>query len=117
MKIIKWYYYDNGIRNAVINDFRSTSLRNDTGMLWENYFISERIKHNAYKQEEKQMYFWRNYLQREIDLIEIDNGHIHAFEIKYGKERKTKIPLAFKTAYPESVFQVINSDNYLEFIL
>ena len=116
-KGVKWYYYDNGIRNAVINDFRSTSLRNDTGMLWENYFISERIKYNAYKQEEKQMYFWRNYLQREIDLIEIDNGHIHAFEIKYGKERKIKIPLAFKTAYPESVFQVINSDNYLEFIL
>ena len=116
-KGVKWYYYDNGIRNAVINDFRSTSLRNDTGMLWENYFISERIKYNAYKQEEKQMYFWRNYLQREIDLIEIDNWNIHAFEIKYGKERKIKIPLAFKTAYPESVFQVINSDNYLEFIL
>lgn len=116
-KGVKWYYYDNGIRNAVINDFRRPSLRNDTGMLWENYIISERIKANSYKQEERQMYFWRNYLQREIDLIEVENGHIHAYEIKYGKETKFKLPLAFKSAYPEADFHVINSDNYLEFIL
>ena len=116
-KGVKWYFYDNGIRNAVINDFRPISLRNDMGMLWENYIISERIKFNAYNQTGSQLYFWRNYLQREIDLIEVKDNRIHAYEIKYGKDRKVKIPLAFKTAYPDADFQKIDADNYLEFIM
>jgi predicted AAA+ superfamily ATPase len=116
-KGVKWYFYDNGIRNAVINDFRPISLRNDMGMLWENYIISERIKFNAYNQAGSQLYFWRNYLQREIDLIEVKDNRIHAYEIKYGKDRKVKIPLAFKTAYPDADFQKIDADNYLEFIM
>ncbi len=116
-KGVKWYYYDNGIRNAVIGDFRSPYLRNDIGILWENYIISERIKANSYKQEDRQIYFWRNYLQREIDLIEIENGQIHAYEIKFSNDNKAKLPLAFKSAYPESTFHIINADNYLEFIL
>ena len=116
-KGVKWYFYDNGIRNAVINDFRPISLRNDMGMLWENYIISERIKFNAYNQAGSQLYFWRNYLQREIDLIEVKDNGIHAYEIKYGKDRKVKIPLAFKTAYPDADFQKIDSDNYLDFIM
>ena len=116
-KGVKWYFYDNGIRNAVINDFRPISLRNDMGMLWENYIISERIKFNAYNQAGSQLYFWRNYLQREIDLIEVKDNRIHAYEIKYGKDRKVKIPLAFKTAYPDADFYKIDSDNYLDFIM
>jgi uncharacterized protein len=116
-KGVKWYYYDNGIRNAIINDFRPISLRNDMGMLWENYVISERVKFNAYNQTGSQLYFWRNYLQREIDLIEVKDNRIHAYEIKYGKDSKVKIPLAFKTAYPEADFHKIDSDNYLEFIV
>ncbi len=116
-KGVKWYFYDNGIRNAVINDFRPISLRNDMGMLWENYIISERIKFNAYNQTGSQLYFWRNYLQREIDLIEVKDSRIHAYEIKYGKDRKVKIPLAFKTAYPDADFYKIDADNYLEFIM
>jgi len=116
-KGVKWYFYDNGIRNAVINDFRPISLRNDMGMLWENYIISERIKFNAYNQAGSQLYFWRNYLQREIDLIEVKDSRIHAYEIKYGKDRKVKIPLAFKTAYPDADFYKIDSDNYLDFIM
>jgi len=116
-KGVKWYYYDNGIRNAIINDFRPISLRNDMGMLWENYVISERVKFNAYNQTGSQLYFWRNYLQREIDLIEVKDHRIHAYEIKYGKDSKVKIPLAFKTAYPEADFHKIDSDNYLEFIV
>jgi predicted AAA+ superfamily ATPase len=116
-KGVKWYFYDNGIRNAVINDFRPISLRNDMGMLWENYIISERIKFNAYNQAGSQLYFWRNYLQREIDLIEVKDNRIHAYEIKYGKDRKVKIPLAFKTAYPDADFYKIDADNYLEFIM
>jgi predicted AAA+ superfamily ATPase len=116
-KGVKWYYYDNGIRNAIINDFRPISLRNDMGMLWENYVISERVKFNAYNQTGSQLYFWRNYLQREIDLIEVKDNRIYAYEIKYGKESKVKIPLAFKTAYPDADFQKIDSDNYLDFIM
>lgn len=116
-KGVKWYFFDNGVRNAVINDFRAPSLRNDMGMLWENYIISERIKAHAYRQEERQMFFWRNYLQREIDLIEVEHDSIHAYEIKYGKATKARLPLAFKSAYPEADFQVVDPDNYLEFIL
>lgn len=116
-KGVKWYFYDNGIRNAVINDFRPISTRNDIGMLWENYVISERVKFNAYNQTGSQLYFWRNYLQREIDLIEVKDNRIYAYEIKYGKESKVKIPLAFKTAYPDADFQKIDSDNYLDFIM
>jgi hypothetical protein len=116
-KGVKWYYYDNGIRNAIINDFLPISLRNDMGMLWENYVISERVKFNAYNQTGSQLYFWRNYLQREIDLIEVKDNRIYAYEIKYGKESKVKIPLAFKTAYPDADFQKIDSDNYLDFIM
>ncbi len=116
-KGVKWYFYDNGIRNAVINDFRPISLRNDMGMLWENYIISERIKFNAYNQAGSQLYFWRNYLQREIDLIEVKDNRIHAYEIKYSKDSKVKIPLAFKTAYPDADFHKIDSDNYLDFIM
>jgi predicted AAA+ superfamily ATPase len=87
------------------------------GMLWENYVISERVKFNAYNQTGSQLYFWRNYLQREIDLIEVKDNRIYAYEIKYGKESKVKIPLAFKTAYPDADFQKIDSDNYLDFIM
>lgn len=116
-KGVKWYFYDNGIRNAIISDFRPTPLRNDIGLLWENYIISERIKCNTYLQINRQMYFWRNYLQREIDLIELENGQLHAYEIKYGKDSKDKLPLAFKSSYPTAEFQVIHSDNYLDFIL
>ena len=116
-KGVKWYFYDNGIRNAVINDFRPISIRNDIGMLWENYIISERIKYNSYNQAGSQLYFWRNFQQREIDLIELKNNYLNAYEIKYSKDSKVKIPLAFKSAYPEAGFQKINRDNYLDFIV
>lgn len=116
-KGVKWYFYDNGIRNAVINDFRQVSMRNDIGMLWENYIISERIKYNEYNQTGSQLYFWRNFQQREIDLIEVKDNRIQAYEIKYGKNSKSKIPLAFKSAYPDAAFQIIDADNYVDFIV
>ena len=116
-KGVKWYFYDNGIRNAVINDFRQVSLRNDIGMLWENYIISERIKYNEYNQTGSQLYFWRNFQQREIDLIEVKDNRIQAYEIKYGKNSKSKIPLAFQSAYPDAAFQIIDADNYVDFIV
>jgi len=112
----KWYFYDNGIRNAVIQDFRIPSLRNDLGMLWENYIISERLKRNVYKDDDIQMYFWRNYDQQEIDLIELNQGKISACEIKFGIGKNAKMPKSFLSTYPESEFKLIDQDNYLDFI-
>jgi hypothetical protein len=112
----KWYFYDNGIRNALIQDFRPVTLRNDMGMLWENYIISERLKRNAYKDEDRQLYFWRNYNQQEVDLVEYFAGKLSAMEIKYGDSRKKGKPNAFHQAYPDAEFHLIDRDNYLDFI-
>jgi predicted AAA+ superfamily ATPase len=112
----KWYFFDNGIRNAIINDFKLLSLRNDIGALWENYLISERIKRNKYLKENVEYYFWRNYSQQEVDLLELRDGKIHAFEFKYSPDKKVKIPAAFSTAYPEASFQRIAKDNYYSWI-
>ena len=115
-KSSKWFFYDNGIRNAIVNDFRLLALRNDEGLLWENYLIAERIKKNAYRGKNVQYYFWRNYNQQEVDLVELENGQLTAFEFKYSATKKVKRPAAFATAYPEVVFQVISKDNYLDWI-
>ncbi|MHB1922634.1 MAG: ATP-binding protein [Chitinophagaceae bacterium] len=115
-KSSKWYFYDNGIRNAIINDFRIPTLRNDIGVLWENYVISERIKRNSYLHENVQYYFWRNYNQQEIDLIEIKKGKVYAYEFKYSPDKKVKAPTAFVTAYPKASFERISRDNYLDWI-
>ena len=116
-KSSKWYFFDNGIRNAIINDFRIPALRNDVGNLWENYLVSERIKSNKYLNKTKVHYFWRNYNQQEIDLIEVRDGMIATFEFKYSGDKKIKQPLSFKTLYPESTFECINKDNYLDFVI
>jgi len=116
-KSSKWYFFDNGIRNAIINDFRIPTLRNDIGNLWENYLVSERIKSNKYLNKTKELYFWRNYNQQEIDLIEVRDGMIASFEFKYTDNKKVKQPSSFKTLYPESTFEVINRDNYLDFVV
>ncbi|MFT4024272.1 MAG: ATP-binding protein [Flavihumibacter sp.] len=115
-KSSKWFFYDNGIRNAIINDFRLLPLRNDTGLLWESYLMSERIKKNHYDGKNVQPYFWRNYNQQEVDLVEVENGQISAYEFKYSPSRKCKKPSAFDTAYPDVPFSVITKENYLDWI-
>jgi len=115
-KSSKWFFYDNGIRNAIVNDFRLPSLRNDMGLLWENYLIAERIKRNAYAGKNVQYYFWRNYNQQEVDLIEFENGQISAYEFKYSSTKKVKVPPAFSTAYPDAAFTTISKDNYFDWI-
>ena len=115
-KSSKWYFYDNGIRNAIINDFRLLVLRNDQGILWENYGFSERIKKMSYQQEQVQHYFWRTYDQQEIDLIEAKDGQANAFDFKWGNQKK-KIPGFFAKNYPNAQFSIINKENYLDFIL
>ncbi len=112
----KWYFYDNGIRNAIINDFRLPPLRNDIGSLWENYLLSERIKKNAYQGNNIQYYFWRNYNQQEVDLIELSDGEIRGYEFKYSPEKKVKAPSAFSGIYGDVTFTAISKDNYLDWI-
>ncbi|MDD3077624.1 MAG: ATP-binding protein [Paludibacter sp.] len=111
----KWYFYDNGIRNAMIGNFSPLALRQDIGQLWESYLISERIKQNYYLGLNKEFYFWRTYRGKEIDLVEIHDNEIHTFEFKWGN-KMTKVPLAFANNYPDATFTVINQNNYLEFI-
>lgn len=115
-KASKWYFYDNGIRNAIINNFSALALRNDVGQLWESYLIGERIKMNHYHREDKSFYFWRTYDGQEIDLIEESAGQISAFEFKWG-DKLAKVPRAFGDAYSGAQFTCVNRDNYLDFIL
>lgn len=111
----KWYFFDNGIRNALINNFSPLSQRNDVGKLWEQYILSERIKFNRYNNYHPQYYFWKTYDGQEIDLLELNNGQLQALECKW-KNAKAKIPVAFAKAYPEAKFSIVNNDNYLEWI-
>ncbi len=111
----KWYFYDNGIRNAIIGNFNPLSLRQDVGALWENYLISERIKANYNDGAGKEFYFWRTYDRQEIDLIEESSDSINALEFKWS-EKKAVMPEVFKEAYPNSHFNSVNKNNYLEFI-
>ena len=111
----RWYFYDNGIRNAVIGNFNFLSLRQDTGMLWENYFITERLKRNSYTGYHANSYFWRTYDQQEIDLIEEKNDTLNAFECKW-KEKRIKVPAAFAKAYPGASFHQVHPNNYLSWI-
>jgi predicted AAA+ superfamily ATPase len=115
----RWYFIDNGIRNAVIGDFEPMSLRrdDDRGMLWENYLFMERVKRNAYKKQVPDYYFWRTYDQQEIDLLEIKNKKISAFEFKSSSKKIPKRPAAFAKAYPDADFKVVTDKNYLDFIL
>jgi predicted AAA+ superfamily ATPase len=112
----KIYFYDNGVRNAVISNFAPLELRNDAGALWENLMISERIKRNTYTGSYAQIYFWRTHDQKEIDLIEDQDGILSTFEFKYNPKSKAYIPEKFAENYPKSTFQVITPDNFWKFI-
>lgn len=112
----KWYFFDNGIRNALIANFNPLHQRNDIGQLWEQYFLSERIKFNSYSNYFPQYFFWRTYDGQEIDLLELNNKQqLTALECKW-KDAKIKVPAAFSKAYPEAEFNVMNKDNYLDWI-
>ena len=115
-KMKKWYFVDNGIRNAIINSFNPINMREDAGKLWENYLNSERIKKLSYQETAIFDYFWRTHTKQEIDRLEVKNEQIAAFEYKYGKT-KGKIPTEFAKSYPDATFEIINQDNYLDYIL
>ena len=116
-KSSKWYFTDNGVRNAVIRNFEPLSLRTDAdrGALWENYIITERMKRNQNERLGLEFHFWRTYDKQEIDLIEIGSGVMNAFEMKSGK-KSPSAPKAFAEAYPEAQFTVVNMNNYSDYI-
>lgn len=111
----KWYFYDNGIRNALIGAFSSLSVRQDVGALWENYLIGERIKMNLNEKGGKEFYFWRTYDGQEVDLLEVEGDEIAAFELKWGGRMPT-VPAALAKNYPNVTYRVVNRSSYLEFI-
>ncbi len=113
----KWYFYDNGIRNAIINNFNLLKDRNDQGSLWENYLIAERLKLQEYKTLHTENYFWRTHTQQEINWIEERNGKLSAFEFKWNPNKKVKIPALWRKNYTKASFEIINPENYLDFIL
>ena len=113
----RWYFYDNGIRNAIINNFARLEFRTDVGFLWENYLAAERVKFQNYTQKTVYNFFWRTYDQQKLDWLEEENGKLSGFEFKWNENRKAKIPAAFAKAYPEAGFEVINKQNYLDFIV
>jgi len=115
VKNSKWYFYDNGIRNAIAADFNQIENRADIGILWENYMMSERIKYQSYNGIITNRYFWRTYDKQEIDLIEEREGKLFAYEFKWNKNKETA-PAAWRAAYPESTFKTITKDNYFNWV-
>lgn len=113
----KIYFWDLGIRNAVIGNLAQIENRTDAGELWENFVIAERMKRNAYKGSFAQSYFWRTRQQHEIDYLEEEDGILYAFEFKWNlRKANVKCPESFKTAYPEAVYKVITPENIEEFL-
>lgn len=113
----KIYFYDNGVRNAIIQQFSPVSIRGDMGALWENFFVSERMKFNHYREHLCNRYFWRTSAQQEIDLVEECDGCMTAFEMKWNPAKKASFPKTFLEAYNVTQTVVVTPDNYLEYLL
>lgn len=116
VKSSRWYFYDNGVRNAIIQNFTRLELRTDVGELWENYLAIERRKYQSYQQIRCNNYFWRTYDQQEIDWVEEEGDQLRAFEFKYHLSKPPKAPAAWAKAYPNASYEVIHSGNYLDWI-
>lgn len=113
----KIYFYDCGIRNAIINNFNGLNNRTDTGVLWENFFISERLKYIHYSHKETELFFWRTTQQQEIDLIEADNDKMYAYECKWNIKSKTRFPETFINNYAVKSKHVVTPENFEDFLI
>lgn len=112
----KIYFYDNGVRNALLGDYKPLDLRNDIGGLWGNYLISERMKCNAYNAFYGKSHFWRTKQQQEVDYIEDYDGVLHAYEFKWSSTKQPRLTETFAKNYPDHTFTVVNPDNYQDFV-
>lgn len=113
----KIFFIDNGIRNAVINQFNPLNLRSDTGAIWENLMIAERMKKNEYARSFRNSYFWRTTQQQEVDYLEESDGILKAYEFKWQSLKSIRPPEAFTRAYPEAEFTTVTRENYEYFLL
>lgn len=113
----KYYFLDNGIRNAVISQFNPLDARNDVGILWENFLVVERIKKCSYQDIYGTFYFWRTYDGQEIDLVEEREGKLFGYEFKWSDKKKEKVPKDWLISYDNAEYEVISRSNYLDFIL
>ncbi|MFT4856838.1 MAG: putative AAA+ superfamily ATPase [Algoriphagus sp.] len=116
VKSTRWYFYDNGVRNAIIQNFNRLDLRADVGELWGNYLAIERRKYQSYNEIRCTNYFWRTYDQQEIDWVEEEGDQLRAFEFKYQLSKPPKAPAAWAKAYPNASYEVIHQSNYLNWI-
>ena len=114
-KLRKIYFYDLGVRNALINNFNPLELRQDVGALWENFFVSERLKANTNQRRNVDLYFWRTYDRYELDLVEEEGGRLVGYECKW-KEKRWQPPGLFTQTYPESTVHLVHRENYLDFL-
>jgi hypothetical protein len=114
-KMKKILFWDNGIRNALIDDFRPLEQRNDVGQLWENFMISERMKQNHYLQKNIKPYFWRSLQQQEVDYVETENKKIRAFEMKWNSHKKNYVTKAFTNLYPKADTALVQPVNFTDF--
>ena len=112
----KIYFWDNGVRNALIKSFNPIALRNDIGALWENFIVSERMKANAYNMNWVNSYFWRTTDQAEIDYLEEQNEHLRCIECKWKYDKKLRLASSFQTAYPNHSIEIITKENFIPFI-
>lgn len=115
MKTARYYFLDNGIRNALINNFNPLSMRDDVGLLWENFLFIERHKRMRYQGIHADIYFWRTYDQKEIDLVEERDGTLCGFEFKWGS-KTPKPPKLWTDTYPNATYTVIDKENFLDFV-
>lgn len=112
----KYYFLDNGVRNAVIGHYNSLDSRNDIGALWENFMVSERLKKRAYSGMYGSFYFWRTYAGQEIDYLEERDGSLSGFEFKWTENRRAAPPKSWREAYPEASWHKVTRENYLDFV-
>jgi hypothetical protein len=114
-KKAKYYFLDNGVRNAIIDSFAPISVRGDIGALWENFVFMELCKQSAIADDGAQFYFWRTHTGAEVDIVRESGGVLSAFEARWSG--KAKFPASFAKAYPGTAFTVVNRDNYLNLFL
>lgn len=112
----KYYFLDNGIRNAVVSQFNQLPDRNDAGQLFENFVLIERMKKRSYQRILRNAYYWRTYERQEIDLVEEGSGKLEGYEVKWGSDKTTSVPKDWRENYKDATFQIINRENYLDFI-
>jgi len=116
VKNVRWYFYDNGIRNTIIANLNPLRMRNDVGTLWENYIFGERIKFQHYNRMLVNNFFWRTYDQQEIDWVEEREGKLFGYEFKWNPKKKVSAPSGWRNAYPDASFEIITPGNYFNWV-